>query len=189
MFKAKEEPKLTFRQILDNSAASAMRGGTAGALAMGANVAALMWIRTTVRTSLPLISRNVVRTTTFHHSLIFVLQFYYILFMSAHRSTTNTATAQVSPSPSERCTPTAAFRASTAVSCRPSFRDPSRVSETRPPTRAFSPSSTAWTRPRTGRWASKPLRRRRRRASFALPLCPLIRPRRCVLLRRCACLC
>ena len=45
---SKEEPKLSFREVLDKSAASAMRGGVAGACAMGANVAALMWIRTTV---------------------------------------------------------------------------------------------------------------------------------------------
>ena len=45
-----EGPKLSFRQVLDKSAASAMRGGIAGGIAMGANVAALMWIRTTVCT-------------------------------------------------------------------------------------------------------------------------------------------
>lgn len=39
----------TFREILNKSAKSAVRGGVAGAAAMGANVAALMWIRTTVR--------------------------------------------------------------------------------------------------------------------------------------------
>jgi hypothetical protein len=44
-------PVLTVREILNKSAASAAKGGTAGALAMGANVAALMWIRTTVRES------------------------------------------------------------------------------------------------------------------------------------------
>ena len=46
-----EKPKaqLSFREVLEKSAASAARGGIAGALAMGANVAALMWIRTTVR--------------------------------------------------------------------------------------------------------------------------------------------
>ena len=38
----------TFSEIMNKSAASAIRGGTAGALAMGANVAALMWMRTTV---------------------------------------------------------------------------------------------------------------------------------------------
>lgn len=45
-------PKLSFGQILEKSAASAARGGIAGACAMGANVAALMWIRTTVRIKL-----------------------------------------------------------------------------------------------------------------------------------------
>lgn len=43
--------KLSFREVMEKSAASAARGGVAGACAMGANVAALMWIRTTVRAS------------------------------------------------------------------------------------------------------------------------------------------
>jgi hypothetical protein len=45
-------PAPTFSEIMNKSAASAIRGGTAGALAMGANVAALMWMRTTVSLSL-----------------------------------------------------------------------------------------------------------------------------------------
>jgi hypothetical protein len=45
---AKEETKLTFNEVLNKAAASALRGGTAGACAMGANVACLMWMRTTV---------------------------------------------------------------------------------------------------------------------------------------------
>jgi len=40
--------KLTFSEVLDKAAKSAVRGGTAGACAMGANVACLMWMRTTV---------------------------------------------------------------------------------------------------------------------------------------------
>jgi hypothetical protein len=40
----------TFQEIMEKSAKSALHGGVAGAAAMGANVAALMWIRTTVRT-------------------------------------------------------------------------------------------------------------------------------------------
>lgn len=43
----KNEP--TFREIIDKASKSAMRGGTAGAVAMGLNVGALMWMRTTVR--------------------------------------------------------------------------------------------------------------------------------------------
>ncbi len=39
----------TFGEIIDKAAKSAMRGGTAGAVAMGLNVGALMWMRTTVR--------------------------------------------------------------------------------------------------------------------------------------------
>lgn len=42
----KEE--LSFRDVLNKAGKSAMRGGTAGACAMGANVACLMWMRTTV---------------------------------------------------------------------------------------------------------------------------------------------
>jgi hypothetical protein len=38
----------TFEEVMNKAAASAIRGGTAGAVAMGANVACLMWMRTTV---------------------------------------------------------------------------------------------------------------------------------------------
>jgi len=41
------EPQ-TFNEIMNKAAASALRGGVAGAAAMGANVACLMWMRTTV---------------------------------------------------------------------------------------------------------------------------------------------
>lgn len=44
--KEKEGP--SFQEILNKAAASAVRGGTAGALAMGANVGCLMWMRTTL---------------------------------------------------------------------------------------------------------------------------------------------
>lgn len=43
-----KKPQPTFSEILDKSAKSALRGGTAGAVAMGLNVGALMWMRTTV---------------------------------------------------------------------------------------------------------------------------------------------
>lgn len=43
-----EKKDLSFKEILDKASASAIRGGTAGAVAMGANVACLMWLRTTV---------------------------------------------------------------------------------------------------------------------------------------------
>ena len=49
---AAAEPKkkeLSTFEILDKAAQSAMRGGAAGAVAMGLNVGALMWMRTTVR--------------------------------------------------------------------------------------------------------------------------------------------
>jgi formiminotetrahydrofolate cyclodeaminase len=41
--------ELSFSAVMDKAAKSAIRGGTAGAVAMGANVACLMWMRTTVR--------------------------------------------------------------------------------------------------------------------------------------------
>lgn len=40
--------ELSFKEIMSKAGKSAMRGGTAGAAAMGANVACLMWMRTTV---------------------------------------------------------------------------------------------------------------------------------------------
>ncbi len=43
-----KEQKPTFQEVLNKAGKSAMRGGTAGAVAMGANVACLMWMRTTV---------------------------------------------------------------------------------------------------------------------------------------------
>ena len=45
---AATETKPTAKEIFDKAAASAMRGGTAGAVAMFMNVGALMWMRTTV---------------------------------------------------------------------------------------------------------------------------------------------
>lgn len=44
----KESEKLSFQEVLNKAGKSAIRGGTAGACAMGANVACLMWMRTTV---------------------------------------------------------------------------------------------------------------------------------------------
>jgi hypothetical protein len=43
-----EKKELSFKEILDKASKSAIRGGTAGAVAMGANVGCLMWLRTTV---------------------------------------------------------------------------------------------------------------------------------------------
>jgi hypothetical protein len=48
MSDVKQEPSLSASEIFDKAAKSAMRGGTAGACAMGANVALLMWMRTTI---------------------------------------------------------------------------------------------------------------------------------------------
>ncbi len=46
-----DKPPPSFREVMDKAAASAVRGGTAGAVAMFANVGALMWMRTTVSNS------------------------------------------------------------------------------------------------------------------------------------------
>jgi len=44
----KQGEELSFSAVMDKAAKSAIRGGTAGAVAMGANVACLMWMRTTI---------------------------------------------------------------------------------------------------------------------------------------------
>lgn len=44
----KPKEVLSFNDVMNKAAKSAMRGGTAGAVAMGANVACLMWMRTTI---------------------------------------------------------------------------------------------------------------------------------------------
>jgi len=44
----KKEEQLSFGEIMSKASNSALRGGLAGACAMGANVACLMWLRTTV---------------------------------------------------------------------------------------------------------------------------------------------
>jgi len=44
----KQEKQLTFSEIMTKASNSALRGGLAGACAMGANVACLMWMRTTI---------------------------------------------------------------------------------------------------------------------------------------------
>lgn len=44
----KTESPPTFREIMDKASKSAFRGGLAGGAAMAANVACLMWMRTTV---------------------------------------------------------------------------------------------------------------------------------------------
>lgn len=45
---SKTEEALSFNEVMNKAAASALRGGTAGAVAMFANVGCLMWMRTTV---------------------------------------------------------------------------------------------------------------------------------------------
>lgn len=45
---AKKEETPSFKEVMAKASKSAIRGGTAGAVAMGANVACLMWMRTTI---------------------------------------------------------------------------------------------------------------------------------------------
>ena len=54
---------------MNKAAASAVRGGTAGACAMGANVACLMWMRTTVSARKPVFEFMwiVIKGTGSHH--------------------------------------------------------------------------------------------------------------------------
>ena len=55
---------LTMSEVMNKAAASALRGGTAGACAMGANVACLMWMRTTVRIliTMPLVNSSCLKS-------------------------------------------------------------------------------------------------------------------------------
>lgn len=64
---AATETKPTAKEIFDKAAASAMRGGTAGAVAMFMNVGALMWMRTTVS-----------------HITVLVLESEYIMYLYSH---------------------------------------------------------------------------------------------------------
>lgn len=112
----KKEEVLSFSQVMNKAAASALRGGTAGAIAMGANVGALMWMRTTV--------------STIHSALCFIVDEAHLIFsvfwvdflsffFPPSRSTTNIAMEQAFLWRSERSTPMVAFPVSTVVSYRP----------------------------------------------------------------------
>ena len=59
---SKPTEELSFSEVMNKAAKSAVRGGTAGAIAMGANVGALMWMRTTVREAMYL--------TMYNHSIL-----------------------------------------------------------------------------------------------------------------------
>ena len=80
--KTETETKLSSKEIFDKAAASALRGGTAGAVAMGLNVGALMWMRTTVRLLLCIyIDCN-------------LQLYYYIIYMCLMFTICNTHTTQ-----------------------------------------------------------------------------------------------
>ena len=70
--KSNIKPAPTLKKILTKSAESAVRGGTAGAVAMGANVAALMWMRTTVRFVRVVSYNNNILSTVFHSIYFYV---------------------------------------------------------------------------------------------------------------------
>ena len=77
----KQEKQLTFREVMDKAGKSAFRGGIAGAAAMGANVACLMWMRTTVRECLMMIlCCSVCRDLLFHESS-YHTSFYALLML------------------------------------------------------------------------------------------------------------
>ena len=114
------EPKkeLSAFEILDKAAQSAMRGGAAGAVAMGLNVGALMWMRTTVRH----VNMNIIcsgKSCKIYLGaitimlIIIIAHFRYAL--SSPRSTINTDTAHLFPWHYEHSMPMVAFYVSTAV--------------------------------------------------------------------------
>lgn len=98
MSDVKQEPSLSASEIFDKAAKSAMRGGTAGACAMGANVALLMWMRTTV--SLYSKRRHESRIFISRNFLLFKLLRVHIAFVFLLiRSITNTEMELVSQLP------------------------------------------------------------------------------------------
>jgi len=89
----KKDPP-TFNEVIEKAAKSAMRGGTAGAVAMGLNVGALMWMRTTVRLCIYRVCmRDIamlcISYTQRYFLLIYVSHFIFSL-PTYYRSTINT---------------------------------------------------------------------------------------------------
>jgi hypothetical protein len=72
----------TFSEIMNKAGASAIRGGTAGAVAMGANVACLMWMRTTVSQKLrDTLYKAILNRLQEYSSLTLVI--FYLFFFSS----------------------------------------------------------------------------------------------------------
>ena len=105
------EPKkeLSAFEILDKAAQSAMRGGAAGAVAMGLNVGALMWMRTTVR------HMNIICSVLGAIVMLIIIIAHFRSALSIPRSTINTDTAHRFPWHYEHSMPMVAFYVSTAV--------------------------------------------------------------------------
>ena len=105
------EPKkeLSALEILDKAAQSAMRGGAAGAVAMGLNVGALMWMRTTVR------HMNIICSVLGAIVMLIIIIAHFRSALSIPRSTINTDTAHLFPWHYEHSMPMVAFYVSTAV--------------------------------------------------------------------------
>jgi hypothetical protein len=82
--KAPKSEQASFREIMNKSAASAMRGGTAGAIAMGANVACLMWMRTTVSGLFIVLSSSLSVFLSLFLSNIHILISFYIPYDCCH---------------------------------------------------------------------------------------------------------
>jgi hypothetical protein len=142
----KTKEPLSFSELMSKASASAIRGGTAGAVAMGANVACLMWMRTTVRLVVLLVLIYMFVLDVHAHMCIcaYVFVFVLILFSSPvpslrilFRSTTNTATEPPFPKPCVQFMPTVESFVSTAESFLPLFKVLSVALETRRPTREF----------------------------------------------------
>jgi hypothetical protein len=109
---AAQDAPPSFEEIMRKAGASAVRGGTAGAVAMGANVACLMWMRTTVSI------RMTAACILLFHSLIHgLIHFISLIFLC--RSTTNIVLEQHFPMRSGHSTLMAVFLAFIAVSCQP----------------------------------------------------------------------
>ena len=101
-----EEKPLSIGDIVSAAAKDALRGGAAGAVAMGANVGALMWMRTTVR-----LSNASLKTTTFEETNWYIQ-------LKLFRSTTNIGTVRLFLQPLKRCTPMEVCRVSIEVFSR-----------------------------------------------------------------------
>ena len=138
MSEVKKEEGPTFKEIMQKASKSAIRGGTAGAAAMGANVACLMWMRTTVSTipiSLSLFCSYADEVVLVDTDVVISVLLLLLLCVLFDRLITNIATVCPSPRLCGRFTPMVVSPVFTVVCCRLWFRVRCRVLATRLPTR------------------------------------------------------